>query len=163
MIKIFLIVVLFFSNLSSLHSQSNEIYLFQYSIRDLGLGKKINDTLNSKRIDSLVKKGYSAVLYIKAVEGCDRLSKFDSLKRKCVEYSLVLQKVTPSILAHQTKVAIAKIGSNQIFLIIYDYTGLIHGISQTKAQVLPMDSNLELPEIPLFTLIFDGNRYYEKQ
>lgn len=160
--KVVFIGFLFFFNINAVFSQSAEIHLFQYSIRDLGLGKKINDTLNSGTVDSLVKLGYSATLYIKPIEGCERVSKYDTLKRKCVEYSLMLEKVTPSILAYQTKVGIVKIGSNQIFLIIYDFTGLIHGISQTKVIVLPMDSNLDLQKIPLFTLVFDGNKYYEK-
>lgn len=157
--KITFVILFGFSILNHVSAQETEIYLKQYTLRDHKLMWIINDTLKSNQIDSLKSLGYKPVLYIRPIYDCVRKSKFDSIKRSCIEYTLNLEKVTPAITSMRTKVAVTKIGKDEVFLVLYQYDGLISLPYQVKVSVLPYNSRKDLPTKQIFLLIFNGEEY----
>lgn len=138
-------------------AQERSVWFDSYYIRDIALRAYLVDTLSSKPLIDLKKRGYKPVLYIKSISDCFLEYDQDTITRPCVSYELYLEKVTPGITGIMTKVAVAQLNDGELlFLVIYNYTGLLTNPYQVEVPLVPLSSKKfgeYLRPIKIFTLI----------
>lgn len=143
----------------NLSGQRDEICVTQYFIRDMKLYGIIRDSLENPTIDSLRKEGFLPVLSVNSIDSCSWISRYDSINRPCVHFSLSMEFVRTSIIARKGKIAKATIDNEDIVLILNNYTGVVIIPYQSSLWVNSEKSIYRDYRKQVFSLLYNGKDY----